>query len=279
MISGRTPGSLALSYRILGLDENRSFYGFDLWVDGILTHTHWEKPAVHMSGALRWPLSPDGAERTMRHVTLYLPYSADCAVSDVVLEGASRLERGTDRGGLLLCYGDSITQGYDAIHPSLTYANLLARSLGLELLNQGISGYVFDPDTVDADSVPTPEIVTVAYGTNDWTNKESLEEIRTDMDRYLDRLAASFPKSRLYVILPIWRGDTAQPTAVGDFAPVLEALRASARRYPQIKVLNGQRAVPHCQDFFADAILHPTDTGMLLYAQWLSPQIAADQLS
>lgn len=143
-----------------------------------------------------------------------------------MLHGATRLE-GAPRGGVLLCYGDSITQGYDALHPSLGYAAVLARSLGLDLLNQAISGYVFDPATIDAAHVPAPRRIIVAYGTNDWTNKGSLAEVRGDMDRYLDALVGAFPGCPIDLILPIWRGDCGEMTAVGSFPEVLEELAAS----------------------------------------------------
>lgn len=269
--------AISFDYNILEFDPNRDFFGIDLYVDDVMVHTLCEKPIAHKMGCFSCELGALIDGRTMRHIVLYLPISAIFAVSSVVLRDAARLERGPDEDGVLLCYGDSITQGYDALHPSLGYAAILARSLGLGLLNQAISGYVFDPATIDPAQVPTPRRVLVAYGTNDWTNKASLEEVRRDMDRYLDALVDAFPACRIDLILPIWRGDCQEVTAVGRFFQVLEALESSAQRRPRIHIWNGQLAVPHCTEFFADGSLHPNDTGMLLYAQWLLPRLKGDR--
>ena len=268
--------AISFDYKILEFDPNRDFFGIDLYVDGVMVHALCEKPIAHKTGRFSCELGALDGGRTTRRIVLYLPISAIFAVSDVVLRDAARLERGPDGDGILLCYGDSITQGYDALHPSLGYAAILARAMGLELLNQAISGYVFDPATIDAAQVPAPRRILVAYGTNDWTNKTSLEEARRDMDRYLDTLVEAFPECRIDLILPIWRGDCQEVTAVGRFFQVLEALKASAQRHPRIHIWNGQLAVPHCTEFFADGSLHPNDSGMLLYAQWLLPRLKGD---
>lgn len=148
--------AISFDYKILEFDPNRNFFGVDLYVDGVMVHTLCEKPIAHKTGRFSCELGALAGGRTTRRIVLYLPISAIFAASDVVLRDAAQLERGPDGDGTLLCYGDSITQGYDAFHPSLGYAAILARSLGLDLLNQAISGYVFNPTTIDAAQVPAP---------------------------------------------------------------------------------------------------------------------------
>ena len=46
----------------------------------------------------------------------------------------------------MLCYGDSISQGYDAVFPSLSYTNQLARHFDAYSVNQCIGGERFVPE-------------------------------------------------------------------------------------------------------------------------------------
>ena len=49
----------------------------------------------------------------------------------------------------MICFGDSITQGYTSKFSSLSYVNQVARALNAEVVNQGIGGYYFNEATID----------------------------------------------------------------------------------------------------------------------------------
>ena len=88
----------------------------------------------------------------------------------------------------LVFIGDSITQGMDARGPASAYAVQLARVLDVELLNQGVGGHIFDLDALDDELPYHPDIITIAYGTNDWSRDTTREEISSRVERYLTRL-------------------------------------------------------------------------------------------
>ena len=143
-----------------------SYAGFDLYVDGVFADRRffrdWRIDEVY------FPLPDDG----QRHrVTLYLPWS--CAVTpgwlelddDAAFEPVQRAGRG-------MVFGDSITQGYTTLMPSLSYANTLGRDLDAEIINQGAGGFYFDESTLDpALADYAPEFLVIAYGTNDFSRR------------------------------------------------------------------------------------------------------------
>ena len=75
-----------------------------------------------------------------------------------------------------MAYGDSITQGYTALSPSLTYVNLVGDALNADVYDLGIGGEVFEPLMIDEAYPVKADLVTVAYGTNDWSHVPSEED-------------------------------------------------------------------------------------------------------
>ena len=49
------------------------------------------------------------------------------------------------------------------------------------------------------------DIVTLAYGTNDWTNEEELEYMLEHFRQSIDKIQLNWPLLRILVITPIWR--------------------------------------------------------------------------
>ena len=195
-------------------------------------------------------------------------YMSSIALKNISLApGASlcTLEEGTPDGDFpgrirkkLLCYGDSITQGYDALHPSQGYAVRLARYFDWELWNAGLSGYIFDAGLLDEKLPFQPDIVTVAFGTNDWNWAESKEEAVRNAERYFDKIMELYPGRPIFYFSPLWRGDTGVPTKAGEFRPFCLALLNAAKERG-IETIDGYLAAPHKEDALADGILHPND--------------------
>ena len=67
----------------------------------------------------------------------------------------------------IIFIGDSITQGYDAVFASQSYANKMAYMLDAEIVNQAIGGEIFRPAILDEKLPFAPDLITVAFGTND----------------------------------------------------------------------------------------------------------------
>jgi hypothetical protein len=243
-------------------DTARPWLHFDLYVDGALAATLGSEDMEHEPGEVRFEL--ESKERVMRRLTLYLPQTVVLTIRDVRIEEEASVEHAPKpQRGRLLALGDSITQGMDAHRPSSTYPVQLARALDMELLNQGVGGAIFDKRNLDPALAYRPDLITVAYGTNDWSRFLTLASFREACSDYIRVLSALYPDTPTYVITPIWRADQEEPRPMGTLQELSEAIREICAPYSQIQLIHGQPLVPHMPQMFGDGFLHPTDEGFL----------------
>ncbi|MDF2722824.1 MAG: GCN5-related N-acetyltransferase, partial [Paenibacillus sp.] len=149
---------------------------FDIWVDGRWAADIGEDKPEQPEGTFSYEIG--GNKGAVKQICIDLPHNAEIVFRSFQLSPGARCEPVGQAHGGLLCLGDSITQGMDAKHPSSTYAALLARALDLPLLNQGVGGYIFNADSLDENMPFQPQIVTVAFGTNDWGRYEAMAPFR-----------------------------------------------------------------------------------------------------
>ena len=182
--------------------SSRKFYFFDCFVDGVLISHEGEMEMVEKAGEITVALGTDKRER---RVTLWLPGLSIVRLSDVTLDDGASLRRAATARKILVL-GDSITQGYDAVYPSQSYANKLAWALDAEIVNQAIGGEIFRPAILDENLPFTPDLITVAFGTNDWSG-QTAENFEKNADGFYTKLATLYPNTPVFAILPIWRAD------------------------------------------------------------------------
>jgi lysophospholipase L1-like esterase len=260
--------ALSFDYR-LAFGSSRSFGFFDVLVDGAL--------AAH--GGLE---EDDGARHAFaaelgpgeKNVEVYLPWSRQTFVSNFVLRRASFAEP-LRRSRTMLCFGDSITQGYDAQYPSLAYAEAIARLLGADNTNKAIGGDRFFPALLEEPDTFQPDVVLVAYGTNDWSRCQP-DDVRARAKAFYERLAALYPAARILAVTPLWRGDPPSHSPCGEDVRCIDRIiREACKDIPNAAVIHGYNLVPHLPEFFSDRRLHPNDIGFALYAQNLLREITA----
>lgn len=222
----------------------------------------------------------DSRDSGMRRITLYLPHNMEIIIRDLQWIDGDRLEATEPSSKKLLCLGDSITQGMDASCPSLTYPVRLSRRLGVDLLNQGVGGHYFDADSLDIwDPSYRPDLITVAYGTNDWKKWSSIGEFSLRIRHYLDRVIELFPSSPVFVITPLWRADCYENAEMGSFGQLIAAIEeAAGGRHPDLRVVRGLDLIPHDRALFPDRI-HPNDDGFAIMADKLYDACAAQLAS
>ena len=251
---------LHLEYRILP-GGTRPYYGFDVSVDGLPVHSVFEQ-TDRAEGVLEAALGP-GEKR----VTVYLPNVCECHLRNLSLDAPFTPVRRPRR---ILMTGDSITQGCDARHPALCYANLVADALDAELLNQGIANDRFFPECVDAAMDWPTDLVTVAYGTNDWGTGS---DVPATADAYFAKLRRVYA-CPIYAILPIWRrtidGADVSNAAGVTLEQVREQIRTAARRHG-VAVIEAGTFFPQAADYYHDGALHPNDLGFI----WMARGIVA----
>ena len=253
----------------LGYGSSRAYAWFDCFINGALEH-HFGVDGGSMKGGNVNLALPEGETE----VELYFPWSAAATLTNVELDDDATLVP-VSRKYKMISFGDSITHGYDAIYPSLSYASQLAQNLDADALNKGIGGDIFFPELLKEKDNIDPDFITVAYGTNDWSSKAPRETFVQHCTDFYTRLSAMYPNAKIFAIAPIWRNDWTR-TNSGFGVPVTavrEEIREICKDLPNVTVLDGFNFVPHRKEFFADLYLHPNDFGFCLYAKALYNEI------
>ncbi len=233
-----------LRYQIMATDENRSTpFTFDL------------------NDTL-------GNETDTVRVTLYLPSHAIGVLKNVELDdGAAFIPHTFDRK--LLMIGDSITQGWDSKCDSFSYALRTSRFFNAESVIYGVGGGFYHESTMDSIDFE-PDVVTIAFGANDFGHYPTLDAMDEQVGKVMDFLAREYAEKTIFVISPIWR--ETQKKAMGTFAQCRQVVIDQAEKHGFIHI-DGLSLVPPMPRFFADGNLHPDDLGFSLYAENLCRQM------
>ena len=250
--------------------SSRNWGFFDLEIDGLLT-AHIGSGDMKAAPEVRFECALDGGRHRL---TLHLPQLACAALRNAELDGATTAcARPRDRR--ILFYGDSITQGYDAQYPSLTYDALTAAEFDAEIRNKAIGGDTFRPELLAA-PLPgwSPDLIVVAYGTNDWSHGTEAV-FRQRSTKFYEALARIYPGVPVAALQPIWRADGNHRTEVGDFADAARFVAEAAQYNPDAVVIDGMKLVPPTAEFYADARVHPNDLGFSFYARNLIRELRA----
>lgn len=255
---------LSLSYHTKRA-ATRAFYFIDVKVDGVLT-AHIGHRDIEEAYATARVALPEGTHR----VCIYFPCYASVAIRALELSDGATFAP-VKRPLKLLAYGDSITQGLLAEHPSCIYATGLADALGAEVLNQGIGGERFVPALLEFDIDFAPDLITVAFGTNDW-RRLPRETVVANAHAFYEKLRRRYPSTKIFAITPLWRADHALETDFGDFEDVRVLIREAAAENAAI-VIEGDGLVPHVREAFGDERLHPNDLGFNCYTSALLSQM------
>lgn len=256
---------LTLHYTNAWNSTSRPFFFFDLWENDVLTghegylterseHGRLDQP----DGSVSFTLSPG-----IKRVCLYFPELFHLEIAGLEISDGAFVQP-VRHSKTVVAFGDSITEGHDVCYAGMDYIDHFARLMGADLYNFGIGGSFFNSDLVMASELPRADIVTAAFGTNDFRHSVP-EDFNREMPEFFRRLAEAYPEARCYVILPIWRKIITQSWALGTLEDVKAAIRAEAEKYPNFRCIDGASLVPHRPEFFYDGTLHPNDLGHTLY--------------
>ncbi len=127
----------------------------------------------------------------------------------------------------MLTLGDSITHGYDAHHTNLSYANLTADLLDMDLLNQGVGGDVFSAPKIWIRSCPIGRMLsrwpTVRMN---WAGGRLIPA--GEAARYLEKLVKLLPEGPDLLLLPLHRNGETEPRNGYTLADCRDYLRKIA---------------------------------------------------
>ncbi|MBR2282514.1 MAG: SGNH/GDSL hydrolase family protein [Spirochaetales bacterium] len=214
-------------------------------------------------------------EGEMNKVTFYLPWSMQTEIEKIMVDDDSLVRRTGRRNKTIICMGDSITQGYMADEPTKTYVGRLSTHFDAEIINQGNGGYFLDEDLLDEDIGVKPDLVSFAYGTNDYSRNSDPEVIRGNLRSFLDKLTGIFPKTPIICITAPYRGSEKHFNRVKDlgwgYDKLIEVFHEVCSGYSQVTVVDDP--VPHGQDCFYSDYTHPTALGFEHYFNKLRPVV------
>lgn len=198
-----------------------------------------------------------------KEVKIYFPWAAASAIRSLTLDDGAEITP-VKKSRKILMYGDSITHGYVAINPSASYASRLTDALDAEAFNKAIGGETFFPELAELSDEGDFDLITVAYGTNDWSHvtKDLFDETATAFYRTLSR---RYPSAKIFALAPIWRADYETITKVGKFSYMKEVFEKLAKELPNLTVIDCFPFVPADSKYFADLTLHPNDAGFEHY--------------
>lgn len=233
----------------------------DIWEDDIMIAHIGNHCKKFLKVSVNLPLS-----KGEKRVRIYLPSIFRSTLSELTLDDGATIRATGGRSALIL--GDSITQGHDVFHPSLSYANTVIRDLELNAVNQAIGGEVFRVGALGSTPLFNPEIITVAYGTNDWVSGINLDEARA----YFKKLTELYPTAKIFYISPIWREGGDRVVGGFSFEEACSELKSIAKDAGLI-LIDGDKIMPHMPKMYGDG-LHPNDFGHTQYSKNLLKALA-----
>lgn len=208
----------------------------------------------------------------LKRVKIVFPWSVYSALTSLELDDGAIVSP-TSKPFKMINFGDSITQGYDASRPENLYASQLAAALNAEARNKGIGGEQFFADLGKTKEDFEPDLITVAYGTNDWRHAKK-EHFLTSAATFFKNIRQTYPNAKIVAITPIWRADINNVYEFGEpFTFVSDYIKQLSENIPNMAVIDGLDLVPHDPSFFQTDGLHPLDNG---FEQYIKNLLASD---
>ncbi|MBR2461277.1 MAG: SGNH/GDSL hydrolase family protein [Clostridia bacterium] len=233
---------------------------FEIYVDNLLRLQNTVNELTDTTFELKDPL---GFDKDEYRVTVYLPSHGIGVLSSIEIDDKATVTP-HDYDIKMLFIGDSITQGWNTKYDSLSYAYRVTRFFNANSIIQGIGGAFYHETTFD--SLPfEPDVVLVAYGTNDFGRFKTYDEFMGHVSAHLRLIASEYSDKQIFVLSPIWRKDL-QERSMGTFDGARQIVIDEAAKLGLIHI-DGLSLVPPIEEFFADGHLHPNSEGFSLYAE------------
>lgn len=202
-----------------------------------------------------------------KRVRVHFPWGAASRIRKVELSDGSTL-KAVPRRGKMLVFGDSITQGYDASVPEKSYASQIIEHIGLDGINKAIGGEVFCPELARIQDAFQPEVITVAYGTNDWS-KTDRQTLWTNSRLFYKALRENYPQAKIYALAPIWRADRDADKPAGPFGDIPGLFASIVEEIGNAQLIDCIDFLPQDVHLYSDLRLHPNDDGFAWYGKKL----------
>lgn len=189
-----------------------------------------------------------------RNIEIWLPYGdAVDFVGLTVNDEAQFISPPVHVRPRYLAYGDSITHGFRASDPTLTYPALLVTTNDWELINLGFGGREATASDGRLIGSAPADVITILIGFNDHYGNKPLEQYKTDVAGMLKNIRAAQPTTPIWLITPLWSTEPL-PTQLGlhleDYRKVLREIVTEAND-PRLHLIEGTELIPADPSFCA----------------------------
>lgn len=201
-------------------------------------------------------------------LTLIYPSHEAGVICDVTLsDGANYARYKHSYGKKILFIGDSITQGWDTLSDSNSYAYQVSLRYDADTVIFGVGGAYFHESILPSVDVYHPDIVIVAFGANDFARGE--EALVKNMHEFMDKLLVIYKDAQIIGLTPIC-GKAGHRLGRNSFREIIE------KTYEEygIEYIDGTHMVAPLEDNYADNY-HPNDKGYGEMADALIPKLNA----
>lgn len=254
--------------------SSRRFIAHTVLVNGVpRAHLGDVLPPDRETGVLSGSISLGAGQK---RVKILFPWAVCSRLRFLRLDDGSHFSP-VQKDKTLILFGDSITQGYDSALPEHSYAAQLTAWLDWNGINKAIGGEIFCPELAALPDAAAPDLITVAYGTNDWS-KCAGEALFHNSREFYRNLRRTYPDTRILALSPIWRADMDRENKACPFREVAAHLREVAREIGNADFIDCYGFVPQNTGLFSDAYLHPNEEGFRHYARGLIGQLSRLEL-
>lgn len=248
----------------------RSYYAFVVEADGrtVGRLQNFSAPILEPEAVTaEYPLGPAEGDFPLgvgeKTVSIHFPWTVQVRLEAVELADGAMIQPIRPEKRMLM-FGDSITQGWDAMDPRSRYAARLAGFLGMEEINKAIGGEMFFPELALTRDPLTPDLISVAYGSNDFAHQGNETLFRQNCRAFYHNLRQTYPTTPILALAPIWRKD--QEGGFGAFHRVADGIRAAVEDLEQVHVIDCYSFVPQDLYYFSDGRTHPNERGFGVYS-------------
>ncbi len=239
---------------------------FDVLINGVITYS-LRNLDFDDSGTSKTMKISDGGDT---RVTLVFPsHDIKTSIENIRLDDGAYF-RAHEHSVKILFMGDSITQGWNSEFDSMSYAWQTTLYFNADSVINGVGGGMFHECTFDTSDFD-PDVVVVAYGTNDYKYYKSLDELNCHVQAFLDLVKKAYGDKKVLCVLPIWRSDADSDAKMGTFGQCCDTIKEQIISHG-FYLVDGDKIVPHFGKFYADHV-HPNDLGFCMYAKALQEHI------
>ena len=238
---------------------------FEVKINGVLSHAFFYENADKNT----FRVALDNSNGCNRVEIILTSHHYGSKIARVELSDGATVKR-SQFDLKVLFMGDSITQGWRTKYNCGSYGAIVSSYFNAESIIQGVGGGFFEKGIVDSIGF-TPDVVIVAFGTNDYGRCKTFEEVETKMSSFFEELNEQYKDSKIIYVSPIWRTDEYQEREMGTFYECTKKMQTIAKNHGAF-VVDGAKMLMRCEEYLADG-LHPNDLGSYCYALNLIKEI------